>query len=89
MEEENSDDDDDLLLILLAWLHLIRRHRPKRPRLANTVLPAFPKLESDWARIYKHGDGRTFVLLMAESKLKGQTRSIRMERFLSWGQCFT
>ena len=27
--------------------------------------------------------------LMAESKLKGQTRSIRMKAFLSWGQFFT
>ena len=25
----------------------------------------------------------------AESKLKGESRSIRMEDFLSWGQCFT
>ena len=27
--------------------------------------------------------------LPAESKLKGESRSIRMEDFLSWGQCFT
>ena len=27
--------------------------------------------------------------MLAESKQKGQTRSIRMEDFLSWGQFFT
>ena len=30
-----------------------------------------------------------YLLYMAESKLKGQTRSIRMKAFLSWGQFFT
>ena len=29
------------------------------------------------------------LVSQAESKLKGESRSIRMEDFLSWGQCFT
>ena len=33
-----------------------------------------------WQNIRRHG---------AESRLKGESRSIRMERFLAWGQCFT
>ena len=36
--------------------------------------------------LYKKLD---YAPLTAESKLKGQTRSIRMKAFLSWGQFFT
>ena len=34
-------------------------------------------------------DGGAKMAGPAESRLKGESRSIRMERFLAWGQCFT
>ena len=60
----DSDDDDDIAYMALVALLSDELEAPNRPRLSLACLPAFPKLESDWARIYRHGDSRSFVKLM-------------------------
>ena len=57
----DSDDDDDIAYMALVALLSDELEAPNRPRLSLACLPAFPKLESDWARIYRHGDSRSFV----------------------------
>ena len=62
MAESDSDDEDVALALLLLLDDELEA--AKRPRLSLACLPSFPKLESDWARIYRNGDSRSFVKLM-------------------------
>ena len=62
MAESDSDDEDAALALLLLLDDELEA--AKRPRLSLACLPSFPKLESDWARIYRNGDSRSFVKLM-------------------------
>ena len=60
----DSDSDEEAAALVLLVLLDNELEAPKRPRLSLACLPAFPKLESDWARIYRNGDSRSFVKLM-------------------------
>ena len=59
-----SDSDEEAAALVLLVLLDDELEVSKRPRLSLACLPAFPKLESDWARIYRNGDSRSFVKLM-------------------------
>ena len=65
-----------------------RAHSRERARCAHT---GAQQIDAQRSRLMAHSLSRLEcrLPLMAESKLKGGSRSIGMEDFLSWGQFFT
>jgi hypothetical protein len=60
----DTDSDEEAIILAISTVLAAQEETRSRPRLGTRILPRFPKIECDWARIFAHGDNRDFLHLL-------------------------